>query len=224
MSAVGTTISWGGRSSPSSRANASAAARPPSRAGSARTTVIAASRSASSKSSKPTSATPRRGRRALQGADRVAVVAVKSRSGGDPPEARAARPPPPRPARRRGCRGGPGLDRSDAGRSIAAGSRRGARSRCRAPRVGDERDPPVPLGEQVLDREVRAAAVVEQDRVGLEALRRAVEEDAGVAGPQLAAEVGVVREAGTISSASTRRPRARSRARARARGPPRRSR
>ena len=58
----------------------------------------------------------------------------------------------------------------------AACSRRGARRPCRAPRVADDRDPPVALPQQVGDRELRAGGVVDQHRVGVGPGRRAVEE------------------------------------------------
>ena len=185
-----------GCSAPSSRSKASAAARAPICWLSWRTTVTP-SRSASSKSSKPTRASSW----------------SASRSARSAPTALRLLPANSAVGRRLGREGeqladdGLGLRRvvraeadelladrhagrlqglAVAGQALGGGVELG--------RVGDQRDPLVAVGEQVLDRRACAAEVVEQHAVGVEPDRRAVEEhDRGVHG---AFEVVVVARGG----------------------------
>ena len=88
--------------------------------------------------------------------------------------------------------------------------------------VADERDPVVAVREQVLDARARAAEVVEQDGVGLDAAGRAVEEHERGAGGELGLEVAVVGAGGDDQQRVDRAAQeAADELAARARGPPR---
>ena len=188
-SCVGIVTVRGGPSSPSSRANASAAPCSPSFHGSARTTVVP-SRSASSKSSKPASATGFGVPASACSAPIVLrLLAVKSAVGvvGHLQQPRDGGP------------GGgdvavAGLQQGRVLREAGGGERLAVAGDALAHRVelgvvGDAGDPRVAVGDQVLDRAAGAAEVVEQHGVGLDPVWRAVEED-GARGRREVAVIG----------------------------------
>ena len=194
-SSVGTITRRGGWSPPSSRAKASAAAWAPIRWLSWRTTVAGvASRSASSKSSKPTSATGGAARSARRAPTALRLLpansAVGLRSGGEREQlvhdplglGGVVRAEPDQLLADRHAGGLEGV--AVAGEALGRGEQ--------VLGVADHGDAPVAVGEQVLDRAPRAAEVVEQHAVGLQAGRRAVEEDHR----RVAGQVGVLARGG----------------------------
>lgn len=58
--------------------------------------------------------------------------------------------------------------------------------------ISEEGDAPVPRGHQMVDRRSRRAGVVDQDRVGVDGVRRAIDEDNGHARLEVAQQIGVV--------------------------------